>query len=232
LIVPSKPAGACRLAAPNLATVVFDPTGVASSVLLNHAGGTLALQSAIPATLQLTPGELMYEFLPRQIEVGWLVLKDQSFSPAGIRRVVSVTAGNTLKLDTTPTLRDAIVPRSDLPAGLGLHEGVPYYFRWHATSGSADRDDDTSAIELTAPQAACVGRLLQGLVDGAPEVSTADLLSVAAAAGFRAASHPAGAELPTPFEQLFPHPVPNAWSHLLQPGEQPDTWRLHVPAKP
>ena len=107
-------------------------------------------------------------------------------------------------------VRDLIDQRDSLPEQRPGFRPV-WRFAWFGQRARNER------FHLDSSQAKFVSRLLQGLADGTPEVGEEDLLKAAGA---------------TSVSELFPDDKigPNGWADLFGPGDQPNTWRINVPA--
>jgi hypothetical protein len=263
LIVPGAIGDTFRLAPANLGTLKFQQTDAVRNVVIDAGDEILEFLQPGERTLSLRGGEYEVEFIPTRPDVAWMRPSSEGYWAFPCEHTVTVTAGEELTLDLQPQLSDALRPQAFLTDPEANPLNPSYLFRWYGYGNltelmDADRDPDgQNGFYLNHYQAACIARLLKGLVDGHPDVPESELQEIAIKAGFRMQEAPAGGgqpaaetaagnendllppaeppaaqEPPSLMEQIFPDKWAAVWDDLLAPGAAPATWRLKIPAAP
>ncbi|MCA9054380.1 MAG: hypothetical protein KDA75_11115, partial [Planctomycetaceae bacterium] len=238
LIVPGEESDTFRLAPIELGVLKFNQTDSTRAVTVHTPSGEMESLTPGERSLTLTPGDYAVEFIPEQPDVAWMRPSSDGYVSFPARRTVSVDAGETTVLSLTHELNDAVTPRPLINVPQARDLTVPgYLLRWFghgnlpAGESPAPPLVDERVYALNDYQALCIGRLMQGIVQQQPDVAESTIVDVAKRAGFMPPEAPADTEPYSGLNEVFPGLQDGSWQALLTPGEQPDTWRLHLPSQ-
>ncbi len=229
LIVPGETEGTFRLAPIPKAIVRFTLDAATESLTWSYPdhAGWREFYSDGHYVLEVRPGTYHYTFVPAHPDVAWLKPTWEGHQAIALPRSIDAADGEDIELDATLRLTDAVQPRTWTQV-LNDPSQHQYLLRWYGFGNFDDKEPPHDAFQLNAAQAAVVGRLLQALSEGHPDVVESELLTVAREAGALPPTE-AAADASTGLEPVFPGLSKGDWTDLLIAGESPETWRLHVP---